>query len=83
MSEPVIKPWSYKCFAGCEDVEANHLDGIDPRSVHHHSVDPLYTRDALVRVARECNRLWDESTAFDDETAEAHRVVDRLTKGET
>lgn len=88
MSEPVIRPWSYKCFAGCEDVEANHLDGIDPRSVHHHSVDPLYTRDDLVRVARESREsVWvkfsgdeDATVVFEETSAD---LVDRLTKGET
>jgi len=80
MSEPVIRPWSYKCFAGCEDVEANHLDGIDPRSVHHHSVDPLYTRDDLVRVALEgLLTRWNGMT----EEQQANHIVDRLTKGET
>ena len=78
MSEPVIKAWSYKCFQGCEDVEANHLDGIDPRSRHHHSVEPLYTRDDLVRVA---NAAYEH--AIDHGWPGGAVIVDRLTKEET
>ena len=80
MSEPVIRPWSYKCFQGCEDVAANHLDEIDLRSRHHHSVEPLYTRDDLVRVVM---ATLDYYSGVSGESAqdEAEETVDRLTKG--
>lgn len=81
MSEPVIKAVGRRC-PQCREY-ADHAIPWMHCSFCDADTVALYGPDALVRVARECNRLWDESTAFDDETAEANRVVDRLTKGET
>lgn len=49
------------------------MENACPKRARH------YTHDDLVAVARACCAMWDESTAFDDEQAEAETVVERLT----
>lgn len=75
MSEPVIKAVGYKC-PNCARLVKGALD-CDCLP----DAKPLYTRDDLVRVAREtfiaCGYEKDADAGGDVE------IVDRLTKGET